>query len=149
VRVASGAYERGEAAIPICTGPEQTGCLISWCTFAEGADPGAYWVGDEGADGQPVCVNPLSWRCDEIRVDASANRGSIAVPALGGPRTPRPGRAGARCADGLLWVDPDALPGLLRLHLDGDWHAHDYALFYMNVRENSQRRLDAFLRERS
>ena len=30
-------------------------------------------------------------------------------------------------------------------HDEGNWHAYDYALFYMNVRQNAQRRVEAFL----
>jgi len=147
-RVSGGAHERGEAAIPICESREQTGCLISWSTFAEGADPSLHGAAGEPSGREPVCVNPLSWRRDEIRAPASANLGSIAVPGLGGPGAPYPGLTGARCADGLLWIDPISHRRFRRFHPDGDWHAYDYALFYMNVRENVKRRVDAFLGER-
>jgi hypothetical protein len=139
----SGAYERGEAAIPIGERPDQTGCLISWCTYSEGVDPRI-----EPEDGERLCVNPLHWRTDDVAVPASANLGSIPLPMLRGPRAPRPGVTGARCADGLVRVDPISLYGFRWFHAGGDWHAYDFALFYASVRENAKLRVSAFLRNR-
>jgi len=140
----SGAYERGEAAIPIGERADQTGCLISWCTFSEGVEPGvAYYEG-----GERLCVNPLHWRTDGVAVPASENLGSIPLPMLRGPRAPRPGLTGARCADGLVRVDPISRRGYRWFHMGGDWHAYDFALFYANVRENVKLRVGAFLHHR-
>jgi len=140
----SGAYERGDATIPIGERPDQTGCLISWCTFSEGVEPG---VAPE--DGERLCVNPLHWRTDGVAAPASENLGSIPLPMLRGPRAPRPGLTGARCADGLVRVAPVARRGFRWFHARGDWHAYDFALFYANLRENVKLRVSAFLRHRN
>lgn len=147
-RVWTGSYERGEAAIPVCESPEQTGCLVAWRSFAEGADPSLDANPGEPEDGDTVCVNPLSWRRDEASAPAEKNRGSIPLPRLLGPAEALPGLTGARCADGLLWIQPIDRRGFRGAHPHGNWHAYDYALFYMNVRANVERRVDAFLRQR-
>jgi len=64
---------------------------------------------------------------------------------LRGPGEPLPALTGARCADGVLWIEPISRCGFRTAHPDGNWHAYDYALFYMNVRENAKRRVEAFL----
>ena len=64
-----------------------------------------------------------------------------------GPADLVPGYTGARCASGVLWVDPPPRRGFRLVHPHGDWHAYDYALFYANVRANAERRVEAFLGE--
>ena len=144
-RVWEGEYERGEAGIPVCHSPGQTGCLVSWRTFAEGADPSHDTNPEEQADGNSVCVNPLSWKYDDVPAPASENLGAIPLPMLTGPGRPRPGLTGARCADGVLWIDPPSGSGFRSAHEHGVWHAYDYALFYMNIRENARVRVESFL----
>lgn len=142
-----GPYERGEARIPICEDAEQTGCVVSWRTFAEGADASLDSNPDEPADGPSLCVNPLTWRSDEAPAPPSDNLGSIPIPYFGGPASSQPALVGARCQDGFLWIDRP--PGGFRYaiaHHDGNYHAYDYGLFYMNVRENARRRVAAYLR---
>jgi len=145
-RVWTGPYRRGGSAIPICRDALQTGCLVSWRTFAEGADPSLDDNPGEPADGLSLCVNPLSWRFDDAPMAASANLGSIPIPFVGPPAHPEPGLVGARCEAGYLWIDPPRGCGYRIAHGDGNYHAYDYALYYMNVRRNAAARSAAFLR---
>ena len=147
-KLGGGPYDRGEVRVPICEAPEQTGCLVGWRTFANGADPSLDDNPGEVIDGDPICVNPLSWRRDEAPVAASENLGAIGLPMLRGPGPLRPDATGARCEAGVLWIEPVEGWGFGSNHDDGNWHAYDFPLFYMNVRENAARRLDAFLRAR-
>lgn len=142
---------RTTPVVPVCTDTEQTGCLVAWRTFAEDADvgigldetPGEVW------DDALVCVNPLTWRDDDVAAPPAANRGSIPIPYVGGPARPEVGLTGARCADGVLRIDPEPTGWRFGLaHPDGNWHAYDYGLFYVNVRDNARRRVDAFVRAR-
>jgi len=147
-RVWLGPYERGEAATPVCRGGEQTGCLVSRRSFAGGADPSLDTNPGEHPDGETLCVNPLSWRTDGAPAAASENLGSIALPMLFGPAPPQPGLTGARCGDGVLWIQPISRWGFRSAHPNGNWHAYDYALFYMNVRQDAKRRLESYLATR-
>jgi len=137
-------YSRG--AVPVCATPEQTGCLVAWRSFAEGADSDAEINPGERVEGETVCVNPINW-IPGGSAPASENLGSVPLPMIGGPAALVPGFTGARCGAGVLWVDPPSHSGFRLAHPDGDWHAYDYALFYANVRENAERRVRSFLGE--
>jgi hypothetical protein len=140
-----GPYERGEATIPVCQDAGATGCLVTWRTMAEGADPRLDSNPGEATDGVTVCVNPLTWQQDDAPAPPAANLGSIGLVMLGGPGKPRPGLVGARCRDGVLWINAPKGPGFCFAHADGIYHAYDYALFYMNIRQNAAQRVEAFL----
>jgi len=146
-RVWSGAYERAEFDVPVCESPTQTGCLVTWRTLAEGTSLDVDDNVDEEKDGVTMCVNPLTWTPGSEPAPASLDLGSIPIPMIGGPGRPTPGLVGARCAEGFLWIDPPS-PWNWRYwssHSGGNWHAYDYALFYMNVRQNARARAEAFL----
>ncbi|MGE4650622.1 MAG: DUF3089 domain-containing protein, partial [Myxococcota bacterium] len=144
-RVFMGPVERGEMAIPICEDARQTGCLVSWRSFARGADPSGDIHPGELGEVETVCVNPISWEQDERPVPAHENLGSIPIPIFGSIPKPQPGLVGASCEDGILWINP---PGGCRYaiaHSEGNYHAYDYELFYVNVQRNARQRVDAYL----
>jgi len=144
-RVYEGPFERGEAPIPVCENARQTGCLVSWRSFAPGAEPARDTHPGEPADGETVCVNPLSWRQDDRPMPAEANLGTIPIPIFGGRPDPQPGLVGARCGQGVLWIDPPKGCRYAIAHADENYHAYDYELFYENVRRNAVERVDAYL----
>jgi len=143
-RVYDGPFQRGEAPIPVCSHARETGCLVSWRSFAPGADPALDTNPGEPADGQTICVNPLSWREDDRPVPAEANLGSIPIPIFGGTPDPQPGLVGARCAEGVLWIEPPTGCRYAIAHGDENYHAYDYELFYENVRRNALQRVGAY-----
>ncbi len=127
--------------LPVCASPEQTGCLLSWNTVLRGGG-GSHWR----AGGNPVCVNPLSWRFDEQYADASINLGAIPITGMRFITSPHQGLTGAQCADGILWIDLPAQAGYdMALFPGGSYHAYDYNLFYMNIRDNARQRAEAYL----
>jgi len=146
-RVGSGPYERSEARVPICASARDTGCLVSWRSFAEGADASLDRNPGEPEDGPAICVNPLSWRHDAERAPSWTNLGSVPLAAASGTGRPQPGLTGARCdpGAGALRIQSISRRGFRLGHEQGDWHAYDYALFYMNVRQNARQRVDAYL----
>ncbi|MFP6659994.1 MAG: DUF3089 domain-containing protein [Myxococcota bacterium] len=130
-------------ALPICRTPEQSGCLISWRTFA----PGSPWGPgpDEDASEDVVCINPLTWRHDQPVAPASANLGSLPVSIFSLSR-PEPALVGTHCAHGALWIVPPPGWPYSFFAIDGDYHAEDFSLFYVNLRENAIHRTRSFLR---
>lgn len=148
-RIWDGPYERGEAAIPVCEEPRQTGCLVGWRSFALGADPSLDHHAGEPSDGRTVCVNPLSWLRDGPKVEAADNLGTIPIPVLGRAAVPKPGLVGAVCREGILWIDPPHGWQYAIAHEGGNYHAYDYELFYANVRSNALERLDAHLERKA
>ncbi|MBY8821122.1 DUF3089 domain-containing protein [Sphingomonas colocasiae] len=139
-------------AMPECTAADQTGCLLSWQSFAEPAEPEAVletYDGSTGFDGKPrkdtpmVCTNPLTGMAGGT-APMTANLGTLVPSADLKTATLTPGAVPARCdARGFLLIgDPPAmgpyvLPG-------NNYHVYDYSLFWANVRADAVRRLAAY-----
>ncbi|ALJ14411.1 DUF3089 domain-containing protein [Sphingopyxis macrogoltabida] len=143
--------------LPACQTPEQKGCLISWASFAEPADPimvtDAY-DGTIGYDGRPragtrmLCTNPLTGIPDTA-AGPEANIGTL-KPADGFKKGSLvAGKIGAKCDDtrGLLMIGDaevakDYAPSYV---LPGNnYHVFDITLFWANVRADVLRRLATF-----
>ncbi len=128
-------------SIPVCGTPLDVGCAIGWRTMEWGYSTNLQpdFFDDIGGRVVPlVCVNPLSWRQDEVWVEASENLGS-----LSGFRSVEPGLTGARCSGSSLWVKLGDAKGFFTMG-EGNYHLYDYSLFYMNIRENAAQRIKAF-----
>ena len=148
----SRATDLAAMGLPECTRADQSGCLLSWESFAEPADTSLVtdtYDATNGFDGRPrkgsamVCTNPLTGTADAA-APASANLGT-AVPATDLKTvTMAVGRVPARCdRRGFLLIGeppamgPYVLPG-------NNYHVYDYSLFWANVRADAVRRLAAF-----
>ena len=134
--------------LPACTARDQAGCILSWQSFAEPADPQAvlsvYYQG-MGLAGVPragtamLCSNPLTGGMGGAAA-ASANPGSLVPSAtLTAGRIVTPG-VPARCdARGLLLIG-EAPSGYPAFVLPGNnFHVFDYPLFWQAVRAGASR----------
>jgi len=140
--------------LPACHSPRQAGCLLSWQSFGEPADPRAildiYNDGHGYADTprrgtRMLCINPLTGAPDTAALPA-ANLGSL-VPSddfMDGEL--RRGAVPARCdASGLLLIG-GAPKGFGRFVMPGNnYHVFDYALFWANIRADAAARAKTFL----
>lgn len=139
--------------LPECTAPDQAGCILSWQTFAEPADPSLIFDAFDatsGFTGAPrkatrlVCTNPLTGTPDAA-APKSANQGTLYPAADLRTATIAAGRVSAKCEGrGILSIGspPDlvgnyVLPG-------NNYHVFDYSLFWANIRGDAARRLQAF-----
>lgn len=135
-----------------CATAQETGCILSWQSFSEPANPALImdsWVGTKGANGivrqrvDMVCVNPITGTSGGS-APASANLGTLQPSADFATATSYPGQVGARCDEGLLLVGGE-LPGVGGFLLPGNnYHPFDYALFWGSIRADAARRLAAF-----
>jgi hypothetical protein len=144
-----------QRGISLCRSPSQTGCLIDWNTYKEGASDEArqehrlVWIDGryQHLSGRPlVCVNPLTWT---LGGEAAAE---LNLGALPGTRQvqllpPVAGLTGARCEEGVLrvqipWSKRQGFSDLLTLF--GSYHVFDYNLFYSNIRVNARDRIVAY-----
>lgn len=145
--------------LPACERADQAGCVLSWQSFAEPANPaavlGAYghYRGMTGKqrDGTPMlCINPLTGMQGNA-APAKANLGTLGPSIQLDGRDARliKGAVGARCGTegkeaGFLLVGtppqlgPYVLPG-------NNYHVYDYALFWANIRADATKRLTTFL----
>jgi hypothetical protein len=139
--------------LPACERREQAGCVLSWQSFAEEADPKMVTdvydasVGETGVPraGSPMlCVNPLTGaRGGEVPPEANLGtlipNETLTTGELKAPGVP------ARCDErGFLLIGeeppklgPYVLPG-------NNYHVYDYALFWANVRADAAARLAAW-----
>ncbi len=138
--------------LPACSGPEATGCILSWQSYAQPAEPEAMLKSFDGSatpDGRPrkgthmLCTNPITGTPDSV-APAAANLGSAIPSGDLKTATLEAGMIPARCAGrGLLLVGeppnlgPYILPG-------NNYHVYDYSMFWANIRADAARRLAAF-----
>ncbi|HEU0066760.1 MAG TPA: DUF3089 domain-containing protein [Sphingomonas sp.] len=135
-----------------CRTATQTGCILSWQSFAAPADPSLIvdtYDASRGFDGRPrkgtpmVCTNPLTGTPDAA-APATANAGTLFPSADMSSATIAAAKVGAACEGrGLLMLSqPIDLGGYL---LPGNnYHVYDYSLFWANVRADAARRMAAF-----
>lgn len=135
-----------------CATPAQTGCIMSWSSFAEPADPSAVietYANSEGFDGEMrgdstiLCTNPINGTFGGS-APASANLGTLVPEDTMETGELVPASVPARCDDrGLLLIgDPPELGSYV---LPGNnYHVYDIPLFWANTRVDVTRRVNAF-----
>lgn len=142
--------------LPACATPDQAGCVMSWSSFAEPAEPeelSAGMVAATGLDGQPragspiLCSNPLTGGIGGS-APPGANLGTLVPSDDLSTGTMTPGAVPARCDErGLLLIgDPPqmgsyVMPG-------NNYHVYDIPLFWANLRADVRRREAAWLKAR-
>ena len=135
-----------------CAAPQETGCILSWQSFAEPANPALVmdaWVGTKASNGivrqrrDMVCVNPITGTAGGA-APAMSNLGTLVPSADYSTATLATAQVGAMCDDGLLLVSGN-LPTAGGFVLPGNnYHPFDYALFWGSIRADAARRLRAF-----
>ncbi|MFW5967196.1 MAG: DUF3089 domain-containing protein [Persicimonas sp.] len=168
-------FEEAYEHLEPCESPTQTGCVVAWDTYREGADASRremarYWndgkLASAPEDTTRQCTNPITWRADGEASQTDQHRG--AVPTINdgeessfwsmmvsdepiglditGLDKPREGLVTARCDDGVLRVpDLDDVDYEALEMAPGNYHLLDYELFYMDVRHNARQRAEAWL----
>jgi hypothetical protein len=140
--------------LPACSSPQQTGCILSWMSFAEPANPDLLfnkWRQTRGYNGgerrqqDVLCVNPISGVKDSAAQPAD-NAGTLLPSSDMQTAALAAGRVGARCSNGLLMISGD-IPAFNPPPLPGNnFHVYDYALFWGSIRRDAERRLAAWHR---
>jgi hypothetical protein len=137
-----------------CERADDTGCVLTWSTLADGSDAQAQRVAFARRSGLPasladekfVCTNPISWTRSTALAPASLNLGGWLPGESDPPRAIDPNIVSARCDDGALFVSrPDSFLYRIGRLPGGNYHNYDYQLFWMNIRKNAQTRVQAFL----
>jgi len=139
--------------LPACERAGQAGCILSWQSFADPADPTLVtrvYDASTGLTGHPrkgtpmLCVNPLTGAPGTV-APASANLGSLVPNATFTAGELKKGLVPARCdPSGFLIIGQNpsgygsaVLPG-------NNYHAFDYALFWASIRADAEARAKAF-----
>lgn len=134
--------------LPACARSGQSGCILSWQSFAQPADPELL---REAYDRQPahkgtpmLCVNPLTGT-PGATAPAAANIGALVPDKTRTSAEFKQGLVPAGCdASGLLIIGP-APEGYGGAVLPGNnYHVFDYALFWANIRRDAAARAASF-----
>jgi hypothetical protein len=139
--------------VPACATASQTGCILSWSSFAEPADPSAVIdaystsVGFDGelrGESQILCTNPLLGTFGGSE-EASANLGTLVPDDSMSNGELVPGAVPASCDErGLLNIG--APPEMGSYVLPGNnYHVYDIPLFWANTQADVARRVNAFV----
>jgi hypothetical protein len=138
--------------LPACTTPGEAGCVISWLSYGEPADPAMMLRAGArrtGLDGQPLqgshvlCTNPLTG-AQGGSAPASANLGSLVLDTRFHDGRITPALAAANCrADGVLGLGGEPAMGPIVMP-GNNYHAYDIPLFWVNLRDDFARRVTAW-----
>ena len=133
-------YPEEFETIPLCHTPEETACLCTWMTYAEGHRP--RWLRAKLEVGQPpLCVNPITWDRSGSWSPLKAHKGAV-LPNF---RPTKPGSIQCKLtSDGVLESHDPQMVGGKFLDRD-DWHEGDFNLFWFNVEENVRQRAQNWL----
>ena len=121
------------AALPVCDSPDQTGCVVGWCSWKEGVEPKTLHTYYQDA----VVVNPLSWRTDNSQVLATDHLGYVGAKF----KRVHPQKIDVQVHQGILWVSSP-----LPISPIKNFHVGDFNLFWSDVRHNVATRVDAYER---
>jgi len=144
------------AGVPACTSPESVRCVISYnptrpeeeSRIEALTERSLSW--DQNLDLASVserallCVNPLLWSTSEDYAPSRLHRGGAAAENLDLGETPSamPSQTSAQCQNGVLLVEqPRARPLRRPGRLGEDHRTPPYNLFYMDLRQDAERRL--------
>lgn len=143
--------------IPVCETEDQWGCIVAFNVRGPRYRENEFDFKRRDSSGRiepldaRICINPLSWKKDEARVPAEQHSGALFFDSESPAILPK--FVDATCRDGRLVVENmgqipkrDAASGILLWVMGPDqYHPIEYQLFYVNLRKNAVRRVNAYL----
>ena len=143
--------------VSICDSPAQLGCLVHWDTYNEN-----YLNKEMPIYRNNICVNPITWKNEGSLSDLDDARGAVyvsgefALDFIGddGPKgetfgpleAPLKQYVHAQCKNGLLFASDQTGTRFQAFGgSEGNYHGLDYALFYMDIRENAILKVKTYL----
>jgi len=122
-------------SLKMCSDSMQTGCICSWRTLRKGFVP--FYLRHE--NGNSFVTNPLTWTTGEEYASKKLNKGSV----LRNFNKIYKETTDAQISNGLLYVKKPKFPWSF-LYFTRNYHIADINLYYLNLRENVQQRINMF-----
>jgi hypothetical protein len=120
-----------------CKDSMQIGCYVSWRTFKKGYNDTNY-VSKEKF--KSIVVNPLTWTLDSTYAPARLNEGGV----LKNFNRIKKNVVDAQIHGNILWASKPKFFGNVFL-TQKNYHVGDINLFYINIKENLQTRINKYL----
>ncbi len=126
--------------LKICETPDQTGCIVTYNTVAEGHQKDVPTI----LPGS-ISVNPLSWTTNSEKVPASQNMGAVFFNNKGEVTAEIPKYCSAQNTDGGIVIETKSPELMKRLPFgEGVYHVYDYSLFFENLKANAAERIKSY-----
>lgn len=132
-------YLASHPKIQMAQGEDDTGVIVSYNAVDE------RWLQSEEAEqtkAKEYSINPLNWKTDSTRAEASNNLGFVTVDSNGDVKNEKVGYCGAYVDErtGKLVVvdmpDDELFEADSGVFAKGDYHLYDLSLFYRNLQKN-------------
>jgi hypothetical protein len=121
--------------IPVCRDSTQTGCFVTWRSFRQGYEDRPYDV----MDSNTAVVNPLTWSTSPETAPKERNHGAVLYKF----NKVYTKTNDATIHGNILWISKPRFPGA-SFYRSRNYHIGDINLFYLNIREDVQRRVSLF-----
>ena len=121
---------------PPCLSPEQTGCICSWRTFLANYEPDHVALEEK-----MISTNPITWDQSLGFSDKKDHKGAVLFDFDKGihPRIMR-----AELHGNILWIKKPDIKGKILLQRK-NYHVGDFNLFYKDIQENANLRVEHYL----
>lgn len=124
-----------------CETENQNRCFLTWNTMKKKSYPKFYSEYFQNA----LCHNPLSWEMNEYYCGEENHEGLVPKEFKKMVKH----QFGAQVHQGVLWVDAVKIPGIPFTRFVRNWHIGDYNLFYGNIRQNVNLRVENYLLQKN
>ena len=121
--------------LQVCKDSTATGCFISWRTYRNGYEEGPI----SSKDTSISVINPYLWTTNKELAEKNLQKGAI----LYNFNKIYPHTQTSQIAGNALWISKPKFPGGF-FYFTKNYHAGDFNLFYMDVREDVSRRIRIF-----
>ena len=133
--------------LKFASGETDTGVIISWNTVGrKHIEANLHTI---VALDRSIAINPLNWKTDDTYAPASENLGSLVLNFETGETEIKDTGADARVNVelGVVVTNAHADPVNTMIEFFGpqSFHTGDYSLYYMNIRDNASKRVEAYL----
>lgn len=122
-----------------CKDSTATGCFITWRTFKRNSTETSLIASEKF---KSIVINPLSWTMQTDLITSSKNKGAV----LKNFNKVVIKVCNAQIHNNILWASKPNIPGKI-FFTRTNYHIGDINLFYMNIRENTVTRINAWLQK--
>lgn len=115
-----------------CKDSTETGCFVGWRTYRTGYEKDYISAGDTSI----TVINPLLWTSDPLKAGKQLHKGAV----LYNFNKVYTHTLNSQISGNVLWISKPKFPGSL-FYTTKNYHAGDFNLFYVDIREDVKRRI--------